>query len=786
MKRIDLGQCGEPAKPQAAAWRELDLASPWPQIVQQFAPGTRPTDIQIEVLGRLKALESRRNLIISAPTNSGKSLLGYLILLESVLKGRRALLLEPLRAIAQEKFDEFARVIPALTEAIGREVGLAISTGDYRLENELMQSPPPEGGEIVIATPERIEAILRNPDFDGWINSFGAVVADEAHLLSSSRRGPALEFVLTQFLTAAKPPRIALLSATIGDATAALRWLDPCDLALSTIRRPPLARTIIQLEGDETADAAATELASTILADKKNSLLIFTYRTASASLLAASLHQKIGEVCGPSGARAYHARMPKAQREEARAAYLTGRCRCLVSTTALAAGVNLPATHLIIRDLTFHGVGPIPLDQLVQMTGRAGRGESAGHAYLIHRPGDAWEAEALAEELRLQRMPDLISALLPRCGAHSQTRPAGKDAEAISATAEFVLSLLARLRDAGLSPDQLRRFASRSLAGPDILPHLDEAIRWLSDPSRLLAHRTEGGQLIATSLGGAAARSSLPLPLASSTGQLMRDLLSLEADDAILGAWTGLDILLLLELLAGRSWALRPFSAELAEKVDAWMEKSADKSSIFNQWIRGAKAHSKASELLGSLGIAPDQRPDDLDEWCRRRAYLAMFRAIILWQRSGGESSENLSRIWSLTDLAGVEEAWRDGRLWLLGSVAEIFEIKCFYYHLRSECSADDERVKRVKRYFQRLRVLAFQAAARVKHCSLLGPLLVQMRQGTKGSPGVGQKTVEKLEALGIQNLAEIARLSTADFKSAGITPTIAKRLQSYLRRRLA
>ncbi len=117
-----------------------------------------------------------------------------------------------------------------------------------------------------------------------------------------------------------------------------------------------------------------------------------------------------------------------------------------------------------------------------------------------------------------------------------------------------------------------------------------------------------------------------------------------------------------------------------------------------------------------------------------------------------------------------MEEAWRDGRLCLLGSLAELFEIKCFYFHLRSECAADDERVKR---HIQRLRIRSLQTAARVRHCSVLGPLLVKMRQGTKGRAGVGQKTIEKLEALGLQNLAQIARLSPADFKSAGITSAI-------------
>ena len=781
MKRIDLGVSGENPSPNDAKWKDVGLAAPWQQIVELFAPNSSPSDIQVEVLGKLKALETRRNLIISSPTNSGKSLLGYLALFEALKQGRRALLLEPLRAIAQEKFDELTRALPSLSAALGREVGLSITTGDYRVEEEMMHSPPPEGGELVIATPERLEAILRNPDFDAWGASFGAIVADEAHMLNSSRRGPTLEFVLTSFLLFKAPPRVVLLSATIGDATSALRWLSPCDLAVSYVRRPPLARKIIQLEEEEVADDVVAEIARTVLTDPNHSLLVFTYQTASTNRLAAVLSEKLGTLCGKAGARAYHARMPRAMRDEARTSYLAGTSRCIVSTTALAAGVNLPATHLIIRDLTFHGVGPVPLDQLVQMSGRAGRGAKPGHAYFIHRPGDIWKADELAAELCSGRMPALVSALMFVQGSK---RSGGNESAPDKAAAEFVLSLLVRNRETGMTSDQLSRFASRSLAGPGLLPHLDAALRWLDDTSRVLSYRTPEGQLIATSLGAAAARSSLPLGLGASIGQLVRDLLSLGAEHTTLAAWGELDHLLLLELLAERTWSLRPFSAELAEKVDAWMEKSGGSSILYSEWIRGTKGHSKASELIGSIGLFPAKKPEDFDEWCRRCSYAALFRAIVLWQRSGGETPENLSRTWGIEDLSGIEEAWRDNRLWLLGAMAQVFEIKCFYFYLRSECEADDERIKKIKRHLQRLRVLALQAAARVKHCSLLGPLLVQMRQG--GRTGVGPKTIEKLEALGIQNPAEIARMTPDEFKRAGITKTIASRIQSYLRRRLA
>jgi len=161
--------------------------------------------------------QSRRNLLIAGRTNSGKSLLAYLVLLRSSLTGGRVLLLEPLQEIAQEKFDELESLTEELQKLLLRKIGVRIMTADYRLNEETKQSPPPDEGEIVIATAERIEDILRNPDFDKRIASFRAVCVDDAHLLADPVRGAKLEYVVTSFSTVPVAPRLVLLSATLSD-----------------------------------------------------------------------------------------------------------------------------------------------------------------------------------------------------------------------------------------------------------------------------------------------------------------------------------------------------------------------------------------------------------------------------------------------------------------------------------------------------------------------------------------------------------------------------------------
>jgi replicative superfamily II helicase len=51
------------------------------------------------------------------------------------------------------------------------------------LEGELPGDAPPQG-EIIVATPERFDAVMRNRRHEHWVESIGAVVVDEAHLLA--------------------------------------------------------------------------------------------------------------------------------------------------------------------------------------------------------------------------------------------------------------------------------------------------------------------------------------------------------------------------------------------------------------------------------------------------------------------------------------------------------------------------------------------------------------------------------------------------------------------------
>lgn len=768
MKRISLPTKGA-ERPENLRWDDLGLSAEWLQLVGGIAPfADRPTHIQKVCLGDLKVLQGRRNLIVSAPTNSGKSLIGYLFLFAALKGGKRALLLEPFRALAQEKFEELQERADDIGKFIGRKFAPVITTGDYPLDEDAMMSPPPAQGELVIATPERMEVILRNRDYDPWVGSFGAVCVDEGHLIADARRGGTIDLVLASMLSRKSPARVLLLSATLGNTDRAIEWLDPCDLAESDVRWPTLETEILLAEEGESADEIVAALADKVLSEDGAALIAFTYQKTATTKLASLLAEKTGHT-----ALAYHSNMAIGRKQEVREAYLSGECRLLVSTTALGTGINLPATHLVIRDTSFRPEGKVSPSQLLQMLGRAGRGERRGHAMVVLRSSDEWRPEELRAALVDEPLPELRSGLL--AGAERERC----DGVSLEGAARVVLSILCRSGKEGMSCGELESFNKSMLAGEEVQPLMQEALAWLKSPSNLLAHqREEDGKFMPTALGAAGARAGLPTKVVAAVGRLLRDLFSIDEDLRILRAFTALDVLLLAELLSERTFLSGRFSEDLVARVDSWAESSREKSTLFQTWIRGAAKTSKAEEIFGSLGVESSSKKSDA---ARRKAYVKMRSTAVIWSRGHGTRWEDIARRWGIDLDQIAEEEWIRNRSWLVAGFSELFDIRCFYFHLKEECAASDERIKKSKRLLQRMRAECFQVLGRLRYCSPLGPLLSRMK--SSGTKGVGRATIQKLENAGLTSPEAIRAMTEEQCRALKLDPRRVASMQSYLRR---
>ncbi|MGB9842212.1 MAG: DEAD/DEAH box helicase [Candidatus Bathyarchaeales archaeon] len=122
-----------------------------------------------------------KNLVLASPTASGKTLIAELCSLKHVLeKNGKAVYLTPLRALANEKFDEFQKYA-TIRKANGKRLSIGISTGDFDSSDPWL-----EKHDIIVTTNEKADSLLRHRA--KWMEDISLIVADEVHLLNEAER----------------------------------------------------------------------------------------------------------------------------------------------------------------------------------------------------------------------------------------------------------------------------------------------------------------------------------------------------------------------------------------------------------------------------------------------------------------------------------------------------------------------------------------------------------------------------------------------------------------------
>lgn len=380
------------------------------------------------------------NMLVCAPTGSGKTNVAMLTILREIGKHRneageidldafKIVYIAPLKALVQEQVGNFGKRL----EPFG--IRVAELTGDRQLTKQQISET-----QIIVTTPEKWDVITRKATDLSYTNLVRLIIIDEIHLLHDDR-GPVLESIVARTIRkteqTGEPVRIVGLSATLPnyrDVASFLRVDTNTGLFHfdGTFRPCPLRQEFIGVTDRKAIKQLKTMNDITYhkvlehVGQNRNQMLIFVHSRKETAKTARYIRDKALEMdtinqilkhdAGtrevlseasnsvnntdlkdilPYGFGIHHAGMSRADRTDVEDLFASGHIQVLVCTATLAWGVNLPAHTVIIKGTQVYSpekgswVELSPQDVL-QMLGRAGRPQfdTYGEGIIITTQGE--------------------------------------------------------------------------------------------------------------------------------------------------------------------------------------------------------------------------------------------------------------------------------------------------------------------------------------------------------------------------------------------------------------
>ncbi|KAG8177561.1 hypothetical protein JTE90_026190 [Oedothorax gibbosus] len=371
------------------------------------------------------------NLVFSAPTSAGKTLVAEILMLKSVTETKKkAIMILPFVSVVREKVHYFQEMFESAGIVVDGYMGAHNPPGGFK------------SVDIAICTMEKANNLVNRLMEEKRLGEIGILVVDELHMLGDQGRGYLLELLLTKLLYNCKKNnthiQVVGMSATLPNLDVLAFWLGS-ELYRTDFRPVPLqemvkvgsviydakskvtSRDLRRCEVSFSDDADHIVLLSIETITSGHGVLIFCPSKNWCENLATSIareiynagrprdvadgnvaYNAIGEklrahlngnqlndiiqqlksspagldsVLGltvPFGVAYHHAGLTFDERDIIEGAFRQGIVKILVATSTLSSGVNLPARRVIIRSPLFCG-SVIDVLSYKQMVGRAGR-----------------------------------------------------------------------------------------------------------------------------------------------------------------------------------------------------------------------------------------------------------------------------------------------------------------------------------------------------------------------------------------------------------------------------
>lgn len=369
-------------------------------------------------------IAKRRNILICSPTGTGKTLAGFLAIIDYLFKLSKrgeledrvyCLYISPLKALGndiQRNLREPLKEISELARERGIELNIRIGvrTGDTpQSERQKMLREPPH---ILITTPESASIILNAPKFREHLRALEFVIVDEIHDIADNKRGAHLSITLERLQNFCEKEFTRVgMSATIHPPEEIARFLIGVEERGCIIANVAFEKKVeLRVETPSSDLLGDPELTEKMyrrikeLVESHRGVLIFTNTRSGAERVAYHLSKLLKDEIG-----AHHSSLSREIRLSVEEALKEGKLKAVACSSSLELGIDIGHIELCIL------IGsPKSTIRLLQRVGRSGHGieEVAKGVIIAMDRDDLIECFVLADSA-MKRKLDRIQIIGP-------------------------------------------------------------------------------------------------------------------------------------------------------------------------------------------------------------------------------------------------------------------------------------------------------------------------------------------------------------------------------------
>ncbi len=300
----------------------------------------------------------REECLIVAETGSGKTEAVMIPLMKMMGKPISCLYITPLRALNRDMLSRLKKA----AETLGYRAEVRHGDTSPRIRREQLLEPP----EILITTPETLQAIIVAPRFREHLRNVKFVVIDEIHELLDSKRGSQLICGLARLRRLAKFRQYGL-SATISEPHRVGEYFWEKQPTLIEVKNVKKKEAVVEVPrpskedvGKDLPVGTAAKLRRVHELLHNSNTLLFTNTRSTAEVLTAKLSKFID-------VNIHHGSLSKEHRESVEKRFKSGEISKIISTSSLELGIDIGHIEQVVQ----YG-SPRRADSFTQRLGRSG------------------------------------------------------------------------------------------------------------------------------------------------------------------------------------------------------------------------------------------------------------------------------------------------------------------------------------------------------------------------------------------------------------------------------